>query len=339
MKNIRIKKPLTGKKTRIETFNDEFNNEYYNILNPKSPQKTENIENLLKEIEFYKVQFLAEKNINQSLSNEISKLNESKSNQKLSQVNKDENKLLKNLSILEKKNKFLEESVFKLKNTLDRANNLFPNFLLKLESSNNCVPEKEIKELINNSSKNGQELIKLGEENKMLKITMCNMDEIIENLKNENEILNKKLKINEKGEKPEETIISNKVDDCNNRLIEDNKKLKSYINKIQELEDNKIKNEEKIFELISLVKKAEEKMNELEGYNKNANNKIKILNEQKKKDELVIKELIEKINALEKGNSNNEENKINELTRKNIESININNEIIKILNMKIKLKK
>ena len=103
MKNIRIKKSPSGKKTRIETFNDEFNNEYYNILNPKSPQKTEINENLLKEIEFYKVQFLAEKNINQSLSNELSQLNESKSNQKLSQANKDENKLLKELSILEKK--------------------------------------------------------------------------------------------------------------------------------------------------------------------------------------------------------------------------------------------
>ena len=170
VKNIAIKKSPSGKKTRIETFNDEFNNEYYNILNPKAPEKTENIESLLKEIEFYKVQFLAEKNINQSLSNEISQLNES--NQKLSQRNisnnnKEENKLLKNLLLLEKKNKFLEESVFKLKNTLDRANTLFPNFLLKLESSNDNIPEKEINEMINNSK--NEELLKLREENKMLK--------------------------------------------------------------------------------------------------------------------------------------------------------------------------
>ena len=247
VKNITIKKSPSGKKTRIETFTDEFNKEYYNILNPKPQQKAEaeNIETLLKEIEFYKVQFLAEKNINQSLTNEISQLSEN--NQKLSQRNKtnnnknnEQNKLLKDLSLLEQKNKFLEESVFKLKNTLDRANTLFPNFLLKLESSNNndniCIPEKEINEMINNNK--AEELIKLGEENKMLKNTMCNMDEIIENLKSENEVLNKKLKNFEKNEKIDETIISNKVDDCNNRLIEDNKKLKSYINKIDELQKN-----------------------------------------------------------------------------------------------------
>ena len=134
VKNITIKKSSSGRKTRIETFDDEFNNVYYDILNP--PQKeTENIETLLKEIEFYKVQFLAEKNLNQSLSNEISQLNEI---QKLVENNnynnnKGENKLLEEINILEKKNQFLEDSVSKLKNTLDQANNIFPNFLLKLK--------------------------------------------------------------------------------------------------------------------------------------------------------------------------------------------------------------
>jgi hypothetical protein len=244
IKNITIKRSPSGKKTRIETFNDEFNNVYYDILNPKYVNKSnENIENLLKEIEFYKVQFLAEKNINQSLSNEINQLGEI---QKLSQKNKNSNdkgeqKLLQDLTLLEKKNKFLEESVLKLKNTLDRANILFPNFLTKLQSSANDINNirnikyREEEEKI---SSNDEELKKLGEENMMLRTAMNNMEEIIENLKNDNEILTERIKNNEKSEKIDETILTNKVDDCNNRLIEDNKKLKIYINKINELQKN-----------------------------------------------------------------------------------------------------
>ena len=269
IKNITIKRGPSGKKTRIETFNDEFNNVYYNILNPKSPNdNSEDIETLLKEIEFYKVQFLAEKNINQSLSDEISHLSEI---QKLSKSNNNNNnnnniedkKILQDLALLEKKNKFLEESVFKLKSTLDRANLLFPNFLKKLESSNNnniCLPEKDE----SNNNKN-EELIKLEEENKMLKITMNNMDEIIKSLKNENELLNKKLKIKEKNEKFDETILTNKVDDCNNRLIEDNKKLKSYINKIDELQKN---NENYIYQINYLQEIIDKKNEKIENFQK-----------------------------------------------------------------------
>ena len=187
VKNITIKKSSTGKKTRIETFDDEFNNVYYNILNP--PQKeTENIETLLKEIEFYKVQLLAEKNINQSLSNEISQLNEI---QKLVEKNKNnnnkgENKLIEEINILEKKNKFLEDSVLKLKNALDHANRIFPNFLLKLKSSNN----NKISINEDNYNNKDEELSKFYEENKILKNTINNMDEMIVKLKNENAILN-----------------------------------------------------------------------------------------------------------------------------------------------------
>ena len=67
-----LKKSPPGKKKRVETLNDDFNSVYYDILNPKAVnQSNENIETLMKEIEFYKVQFQAEKNINQSLSDEI----------------------------------------------------------------------------------------------------------------------------------------------------------------------------------------------------------------------------------------------------------------------------
>ena len=48
-----LKKSPPGKKKRIETLNDDFNSVYYDILNPKSTnQSNENIETLMKEIEF-----------------------------------------------------------------------------------------------------------------------------------------------------------------------------------------------------------------------------------------------------------------------------------------------
>ena len=80
------------------------------------------------------MQIKAEKNINKSLNKEISHFNEI---QKLGE-NKTQNiLLLEQITVLEKKNKFLEENVFKLKNALDKANNLFPNFLEQLQKAQN----------------------------------------------------------------------------------------------------------------------------------------------------------------------------------------------------------
>ena len=121
-KTPEVKKP---RKIRFETIYDESNSIYYDILTPKYSTKTD-LELLLKEIEFYKMQIKAEKNINTSLNKEISHFNEI---QKLGENKSRDFKLLEEITVLEKKNKFLEEYVFKLKNALDKANVLFPNFL------------------------------------------------------------------------------------------------------------------------------------------------------------------------------------------------------------------
>ena len=73
----RTKTPEVKKtrKIRIETIYDESNSIYYDILTPKYSTKTD-LELLLKEIEFYKMQIKAEKNINKSLNKEISHFNE-----------------------------------------------------------------------------------------------------------------------------------------------------------------------------------------------------------------------------------------------------------------------
>ena len=127
--------PKRDKKFRIETINDKSNSIYYDLLIPKVDIKNEkDLELLLKEIEFYKMQIKAEKNINKSLNKEISHFNEI---QKLGENKSRDIQFLEEITLLEKKNKFLEEYVLKLKSVLDKANVLFPNFLEKLQKENN----------------------------------------------------------------------------------------------------------------------------------------------------------------------------------------------------------
>ena len=137
LKNKTLTKTPEGKKnrkTRIETTYDESNKTYYDILNPKYDIKNErDLELLLKEIEFYKLQIKAERNINKSLNKEISHFNEI---QKLGEIKSRDIRFIEEITVLEKKNKFLEEYVFKLKDVLDKANVLFPNFLEKLQKEN-----------------------------------------------------------------------------------------------------------------------------------------------------------------------------------------------------------
>ena len=379
-KTPEVKKP---RKIRIETIYDESNSIYYDILTPKYSTKTD-LELLLKEIEFYKMQIKAEKNINKSLNKEISHFNEI---QKLGENKSRDFKLLEKIKKKKKKNKFLEEYVFKLKNSLDKANVLFPNFLEQLQKGNINLNIREDND-INKSKDNNIKKICLTEENNNEDINRIEMKNLIEENKKLNnrirELNNEidKLRYMKEGSKINESILTNKSEDFlrnNIRIFEENKKLKEYINKINELQINnekylyeinrlneiikqkelfenikknkenenysdkdyktenmklieknkeleeiKIKNEENIFELINLIQKAEEKMNILDGFNKNANDKIKLLNSKSKEDEEKIQELTNKI-------KNYEQNKI-------FEDINgeKNNAIINELNDKIK---
>ena len=224
------KSPLMkrSKKNNIETINDEYNSIYYDILNPKlSIKNDKDLELLVKEIEFYKNQFQTEKNINKSLNKEISHFNEI---QRISEDKTYNIKLLEEITILEKKNKSLEESVFKLKNTLDKANILFPDFLEHLQKENNKNKNNKICLTEDNENQNNIEMNNLIEENNKLRNR-------IKDLNNEVD----KLRTIQNSQKNDESILSNKLEDINfnkNRLIEDNKKLKNYIDKINDLQKN-----------------------------------------------------------------------------------------------------
>ena len=97
-------KEKNGRKTKIKIINDESNSIYYDLLTPKIDiRNKKDLELLLKEIDFYKMQIKAEKNINKSLNKEISHFNEI---QKLG-INKSRDiQFLEEITILEKKNKF-----------------------------------------------------------------------------------------------------------------------------------------------------------------------------------------------------------------------------------------
>ena len=343
-------KEKNGRKTKIKIINDESNSIYYDLLTPKIDIRSKkDLELLLKEIDFYKMQIKAEKNINKSLNKEISHFNEI---QKLG-INKSRDiQFLEEITILEKKNKFLEEYVFKLKNVLDKANVLFPDFLDKLqkESLKDINTNNHIQ---NNKENNFNNKICLTEDNveeKNNSLEVYNLMEENKKLKNKIKQLNNEIeKLYLKEQKIDENSLTKKLDNCirdNNKLIEENKQLKIYINQIKEiqkdnenylneinrlrqiikekelkenniykineeekiklieknkeLEEIKVKNEENIFELISLIKSAEIKLNKLDEYNNNANEKIKLLKEKRKEDEEIIIELTNKINNYEK---------------------------------------
>ena len=331
-KTPEVKKP---RKIRFETIYDESNSIYYDILTPKYSTKTD-LELLLKEIEFYKMQIKAEKNINKSLNKEISHFNEI---QKLGENKSRDFKLLEEITVLEKKNKFLEEYVFKLKNALDKANVLFPNFLEQLQKGNINLNIREDND-INKSKENNIKKICLTEENNNEDINRIEMKNLIEENKKLNnrirELNNEidKLRYMKEGSKINESILTNKSEDFlrnNIRIFEENKKLKEYINKINELQINNEKYLYEINRLNEIIKQKEL----FENIKKNKENE----NYSDKDYKTENMKLIEKNKELEEIKIKNEENifELINLIQKAEEKMNILDGFNKNANDKIKL--
>ena len=310
-KTPEVKKP---RKIRFETIYDESNSIYYDILTPKYSTKTD-LELLLKEIEFYKMQIKAEKNINKSLNKEISHFNEI---QKLGENKSRDFKLLEEITVLEKKNKFLEEYVFKLKNALDKANVLFPNFLEQLQKGNINLNIREDND-INKSKDNNIKKICLTEENNNEDINRIEMKNLIEENKKLNnrirELNNEidKLRYMKEGSKINESILTNKSEDFlrnNIRIFEENKKLKEYINKINELQINNEKYLYEINRLNEIIKQKElfeniKKNKENENYSDKdyKTENMKLIEKNKELEEIKIKNeenIFELINLIQK---------------------------------------
>ena len=411
-----------GKKKRILTSIDKNNYIYYNELNSRDP-KTYN-----QPIDYYdllKQQIKYYKELNTSLKEEIETVKKCKKLKQLEQLNdidklasgkeKDEinnlissnnysetNKMRQELNQnelkitdLETKNRQLEESVIQLKNTLDRANEIFPNLLEKLEKregglkgtldfqASSNFNESKITQTRQTNIKYGnscseeqcymvrKELKRLEEENQILKSNIVQLNKTIQNLKlnknvkndmssinlnkiegNGEIIIDNNININHKEElingKYNGDLVNENMDKFNNKLFIDNKRLATYIEKIEQFQ--KMLNEYKI-EINSLneeIKLKDEKikvlinnLKEIKNGNSNAQNEnedvvnkdinemfapLEKLNKIRKECERLKNEnelLIKEKQKREKGNGNGNEQHENNINE-NDESYNIN---------------
>ena len=165
------------------------------------------------------------------------------------------NKYHDKIKALKEHNTKLEDLVLKLKDTLDRANEVFPNFLMQLANNNdnngspnnNNDNKKENPLMVSvgedpinymNSNDSNEQHIKIMEENRQLgaenlelKNVISQYEEEIENMKNERNILGNdfddKLKIiqneMELNSKKNEQILNSKIKEYNDDMIKKQK--------------------------------------------------------------------------------------------------------------------
>jgi len=297
-----IKKEI-HKKKKIITSNDQNNINYYKELNPKEPKKKN--KHSIDYYELLKQQIKYYKELNASLKEEIEtvkkckkikQLEEMNDMNKLTLLNKDKDDINNFLSSanynetqekmrqeltenelkitdLQTRNKMLEESVTRLKNTLDLASGIFPNFIEKvgnytegsvlgtndIHTSSNYEYSKNIKKtnVIYSNTCNDEncllvknELKRLEDENQRLKSNVIQLNQTIKylkstkngdthiNINDTNRILDKKeyIKINENIRIYKHDLVNDNMDKFNEKLYIDNKRLRIYIEKIDELQ-------------------------------------------------------------------------------------------------------
>ena len=209
----------------------------------------------------------------------------------IKQIEKYEKKLAKyheKIKALKEHNTKLEDLVLKLKDTLDRANEVFPNFLMQLANSannNNEINNKKGNPLmvsvgedpINTSSNNEnkiqnskimEENRQLGAENLELKNALAQMEEELENIKSNRNMLgddfDKKLELIQKEmeitKKKNEELLKNKIQEFNEELKQKIKIIEAYKN-----ENDKIKkeNQKYILQINSLDNEARQHLEEI----------------------------------------------------------------------------
>ena len=188
---------------------------------------------------------------------------EKSQNQLIEKYEKKLNKYHEKIKALKEHNSKLEDLVLKLKDTLDRANEVFPNFLMQLSNNNNENNELNNLNNINNNNseakkenplmvsvgedpinfnntqnnENGQNLKiveenrQLGAENVELKNALVQLEEEIENIKRERNMLgndsDNKLKLiqeeMENNNKKNEEILNNKMEEFNEDIVKKQK--------------------------------------------------------------------------------------------------------------------
>ena len=244
------------------------------------------------------------------------------------------------IKALKEHNSKLEDLVLKLKDTLDRANEVFPNFLMQLSNNNSSSENKSINKNRENSQNENEkenplmvsvgedpiyalnasndeinlkhmkimeENRKLGAENLELKNALVQLEEEIVNIKSERNKLgnyfDNKLKLIQ--QEMENTNKKNE-DILNSKIQEFNQDLIKKQKEIELLinENNQIKNENQqyILQVTTLTEEAQQRMEEIGVLEEQIKNNEYLLNEKNNKDNL-IQELNEQIENYKNENS------------------------------------
>ena len=222
------------------------------------------------------------------------------------------NKYHEKIKALKDHNSKLEDLVLKLKDTLDRANEVFPNFLMQLSNNANnpdnsneqnnkknqlmvSVGEDPIN-LNSSNDNNGQsskimeENRQLGAENLELKNALAQLEEELENMKSDRNMLgddfNNKLKLIQKEmedtNKKNEELLNNKINEFNQDLSQKHQIIASYKNENDKL---KRENQKYILQIKSLTNEAQQHLEE-----------IGIMEEQIKNNEYLLKNKLQEFN-------------------------------------------
>ena len=276
------------------------------------------------------------------------------------------NKYHDKIKALKEHNTKLEDLVLKLKDTLDRANEVFPNFLMQLSNNNNnngnnnnininenkkenpLMVSGGVDPINNNTDEQHIKLVEenrqLGSENLELKNVIAQYEEEIENMKNEKSTLNNdfdnKLKLIQKememtNQKNEE-ILNNKIEEFNKDIIKKQKEIDSL-----KLENNELKkeNQQYILQISTLTEEAQQHMEEKDVLEEQIKNNEYLLEDKNNKDN-IIEELNSEIEKyrIENDEMKNEHNNIIEEYENQINGLKleINNLNENIQNNKIK---
>ena len=268
---------------------------------------------------------------------------------KLKYKKKLENDTLEIKSLTEKNDK-LEELVCKLKDTLDRANDMFPDFLEQIittksekEKESNRISDIDYNSIKNENSKIKSELnIKISEiKNNLKQISDLN-NNIEERKKQEekNELLIKELKNENESLIIENSGIKNELKHMNeehDKEKQKNNELNNNLNNIRNNYENKIKiiNEtnnkelnsknEEIKKLNEIIIDQEKVINELKDIIHKNNDKI-IEYSQKNNN---LKEEIDKINWINKSKLEQINKEIEELSKNYVQKVETFNELEK----------
>ena len=258
------------------------------------------------------------------------------------------NKYHEKIKALKAHNVKLEDLVLKLKDTLDRANEVFPNFLMQISNNNNgnqfdninnagiakenplmvSVGEDPINLPNLEGEKNGQNLKiidenkQLGAENLELKNALVHLEEEIEKIKNERNMVgndfDNKLKLMqeefESTNKKNEEILNKKIKEYNEDIIKKKKEIDTYI-----IEINKLKNENSqyLIQITSFKEKTQQHLEEVAVMEEQIKNKEYLLKVKNDEDNKIIEELKNEINS----KKDEYERKINTVTNENKDNI------------------